>query len=218
MSEQMWQGFGFGEIGYLLIQEDIPAVAKARELFDLIEQAYSDDVAMAAVSSLVAHGLLEVGEDGLPRPRGAAAVFTYAIAEATRWTRIGFFSGSDEAVDGAVVVHAPDATVILQPRQGGAWVMVVKSPEVSDSDAIWTLIESFRDATASASIFIEVSDSAAGATLFADRNGERSWTVALGASSLWSEQRREDVGDDALRDLVCALVQQDLSASATGER
>lgn len=211
MSEQVWQGFGFGEIGYLLIQDDVPVVAKAREMFDLIDQAYAEDVAIAAVSSLVAHQLLEIGEDGLPRPLGAAAVLAYAIAEATRWTRIGFFSEGDEAIDGAVLLHAPEVTAILQPRQGGAWLMVVKAPEVSDAEAIWALISGFRDAHEKASVFVEVSDLAAGATLFADHRGDDSWNIALGECALWPEQRRDDVDGPVLETLLRTAVEDDLS-------
>ncbi|MGC0369913.1 hypothetical protein [Microbacterium sp. SLBN-111] len=212
MSEQTWQGFGFGEIGFLLIQDDLPAVKKAREVFDLVDHAYADDVAVASMSSLIAHGLLEIDSDGVPQPRGAATVLSYAVAEATRWTRIGFFSGSDEAIDGAVLLHAPALTAILQPRQGGSWLMLAKAPEVSDGEALWALVSGFRDGHEAASTFVEVSTVGGRATLFADRAGAVSWTLALGESALWPEQRRTDVDDNALRELLNALVVDDLAA------
>ena len=209
MTAQNWQGFGLGEIGFLLIQGDVPAVAKARELFALVEQAYAEDVTVASLSSMIAHGLLEIGEGGVPRPLGAAAVLAYAIAEATRWTRIGFFSRGDEAIDGAVILHAPSVTAILQPRQGGAWLMLVKAPEISDADAVWTLVAGFRDAHEVASTFVETSSSAGNATLFADRVGGEEWNLAMGESSLWSEQRHDSVDDDTVRTLLTTMFGQE---------
>lgn len=214
MSEQIWNGFGFGELGYLLIQQDASAVARAREMFDLIEQAYAEDVAMSAVSSLVARGLLEIGAGGVPRPLGPAALLTYAIAEATRWIRVGFFADSEEAADGAVILHAPDATLILQPRQGGAWVMVAKAPGVGDDEAVWALISSFRHSTTPVSVFLEVRDEGDPATMFARSDGV-SWSLAVGASARWREERREGVDDDGLRDLLRAMIVGDLAASGS---
>ena len=217
MTGKSWQGFGFGEIGYLLIQDDLPAVAKAREVLDLVDHAYSEDVSIAAVSSLVAHGLLEIDAEGFPRPLGAAAVLTYAFAEATRWTRIGFFSQGDEAVDGAVLISSPSVTAILQPRQGGAWLMLVRAPDITDVDAVWALIAGFRDEHAAASAFIDVSDVSGGATLFVERRTDTSWTLALGESTLWPEQRRDGVGDADIREVLHMALTDDLSTAPSAD-
>jgi hypothetical protein len=111
-------GFGIAELLYLLSCYNTPSTAKTADFLMLPWPSTSDDMRVAATSSLLARHQLKLRDDELV-PTGLALALAYAFGHAVRWTNVTFLS--DDAPQAAVFLQAPDLAAFLQPRGLGGW-------------------------------------------------------------------------------------------------
>jgi hypothetical protein len=119
-------GYGIAELLYLLGCYDTPSTAKTAEALMLPWPSTSDDMRVAATSSLLARQQLKLSGNELV-PTGLALALAYAFGHANRWTNVSFLS--DEEPQAAVFVQAPDLAAFLQPRGLGGWHAQVQMPD-----------------------------------------------------------------------------------------
>lgn len=111
-------GFGRAEVACLLTRHPGPLADRSAATLGVDLESVSDDVHRAGLSSLLARGLVRQHE-GRFLPRSAAALLDYTMGAATRWTSIDI--AHEQGSDLAVVLHAPEALALLQPRALGSW-------------------------------------------------------------------------------------------------
>lgn len=199
-------GFGAAEVAYLLSRQTGPAIDKAWELLSLQPELTGQEVRAAGASSLLARGLLAVVGDRLELD-GAATALLYGFAAAERWTQIGFLS--DETADGAILVQAPELSLLLQPRQLGTWYVLFQNPEVAAAEALRVIVDAHLDRAADAAVFLGSETLEASSTLYL-RRALGAYRVAQGA----------DITDEqipvrpATRDEVDALLAELVTTTA----
>lgn len=176
-----WAGFGYSEIAFLMSQMEGSAVDTARAYFDFDDSVWSNDVLSAGLSSLFARALLmHRGEDALI-PHEEAALLSAGINDAQLWARIVFLQEGGVVADSALMMHGEEITILLQPRNFGSWVMIVKSPETSDGRAVMALAEGFLEANPAGTVLVTAeTESSERAARFA-RAGDV-WSVDYPAS------------------------------------
>ncbi|MBS1907167.1 MAG: hypothetical protein JST33_11505 [Actinobacteria bacterium] len=140
-----WVGFGYSEIAFLLSQMDGPAIEKARGCFDFQPSVFSDEVRGAGLSSLFARSLVVHQDDDVLVPDREAALLAVGIAGARLWSRIAFLGEGEVVADSALMIAGEEITLLLQPRNFGSWVMMVRSPDLSNGHAVMALAESFLE-------------------------------------------------------------------------
>ncbi len=204
-----WVGFGYGELVCILMQFDDVTRAVGKELFDLADSVLTEDVAAAGLSSLAARELVRPSEDGAAVTDGAAALLTFAFAELESTVRIGLLSSSDEIADAAVLLRAPGTTLLLQPRNFASWVMVAKTPEISDAEAVFAFVEGFLTAHEGSAAFIEIGPDAGGATAFVRAAGTEQWELITGATAHEEEVRRPDLDAGQVRRHLATVLGED---------
>jgi hypothetical protein len=192
-------GFGSAEIAYLLSRYEPAAVARAAALLQIDLTRAGQPVFASGASSLLARGFAHVEGDEVVLD-GAAAVLAYAFVAGTHWTEIGLMASREETADGAVMIQAPQAVAMLQPRALGTWFLLLKDPQVSSVQAVRILAEAFLATHAGGAVFLGARTPSWDATLFLRRGETTAWELARGASPFWGEATKlaaDDAGLDA---------------------
>lgn len=172
-------GYGSGELAFILTSFDHSATAESARALGMDLAEVSDEVRAAGASSLMAKGCLDI-VDGQANLSGVAEILGYTLAAATRWTELGFFASRDEMIDGALVVSAPEATTLMQPRALGAWMTVLKDPAHSDAAAVRALIEAFASSTPGGVVFLATRANGQSSTVFIRTLADGRWEIVEG--------------------------------------
>ena len=199
-------GFGAAEIAYLLSRYEPAAVARAAALLQLDLTQAGQPILAAGASSLLARGFAHLDGDEVVLD-GAAAVLAYTFVAGTHWTEIGLMASRQETTDGAVMIQAPEAVVMLQPRALGTWFVLVKDPRVSSGRAVRRLAEAFLASRTGGAVFLGARTAAWEATLFLRRGETSAWELARGAAPFWGEATRLPADDAELDAALEALLQ-----------
>lgn len=198
-------GFGAAEMAYLLSRYEPGAMARVAGLLRVDLAAATPAVLAAGASSLVAHGFAELqGEDVVLR--GEAAVLAYALVKGEHWTELGFLAARDQFADGALMIQAPEAVVLLQPRSLGTWYLVMKDPEVTPRDAVRILAEAYLDSHPGSAVFLGAHTSTWTATMFLRRGDTSAWELVRGAAPFWVEATAGPAGDGEVNAALDALL------------
>lgn len=179
-------GFGSAELAFILASFG-PAAAESARVMGMDLDAASDEVRAAGASSLFAKGWLDIIA-GDASPSGPAEVLGYVLAAATRWTELGFMASREEMLDGALVVSAPEATMLMQPRALGSWTTVLKDPAHGDAEAVRALIDAFAATTPGGVIFLATRSTGEPSTLFIRPQQDGRWEMIEGEATADSSE------------------------------
>jgi hypothetical protein len=134
-------GFGHGELACLLSRHPGPAVGRSAEALRVDLAQVSEEIQRAGLSSLLARGLVQQEPDRFS-PRSSAALLDYAAGAAERWTTIEIVHA--QAPDLAVVLHAPQALALLQPRALGTWYAAFTGAVDQPAGTVMALVNAVR--------------------------------------------------------------------------
>lgn len=205
--EEQYTGFGAAEVAYLLSRyEPVGAAAKSAELLRIDLEKAGSSVLASGASALLARGLARLDGDEVVL-EAEAAVLAYALVAGTHWTEIGFMASRDQTTDAAVMIQAPQAVVLLQPRALGTWYLLVKDPKVSAGDAVRKLAEAFLAEHPGAAVFLGAHTAQWDATLFLRRDDLFGWELAKGAAPFWDEAAPAPATDAELDQALAAVLQ-----------
>lgn len=171
--------YGSAELAFILTSFDPSTTTDSARAMGMDLKAVSVEVRAAGASSLMAKGLLEI-VDGQTRLTGTAEDLGYTLAAAARWTELGFLASQEELLDGALVVSAPEATILMQPRALGSWTTAMKDPAHSDAEAVQALIEALLANTADGVVFLSTRSDGQVATLFVRSRAAGLWEIVEG--------------------------------------
>lgn len=176
-------GYGSAELAFILTSFDPDAMAESARALGMDLTDVSDEARAAGASSLMGKGCLDI-VDGQASLSGVAEILGYTLVAATRWTELGFFASREEMLDGALVVSAPEATILMQPRALGAWMTVLKDPTHSDADAVRSLVEAFAGSTPGGIVFLATRADGESATLFIRPLPDGRWEIVEGEATV----------------------------------
>lgn len=169
-------GFGIAELLYLLGCYDTPSTARTAESLMLPWPSTSDDMRVAATSSLLARQQLTRRGDELV-PTGLALALAYAFGHANRWTSVSLLS--DAEPQAAIFIHAPDLAAFLQPRGLGGWFAQVQMPDNSVAGTLAQVASQHCSQAPNAKVVISsVSDSSPARNVVL-RPAGKDWEAAL---------------------------------------
>lgn len=169
-------GFGIAELLYLLGCYDTPSTARTAESLMLPWPSTSDDMRVAATSSLLARQQLTLRSDELV-PTGLALALAYAFGHANRWTSVSLLS--DAEPQAAIFIHAPDLAAFLQPRGLGGWFAQVQMPDNSVAGTLAQVASQHCSQAPNAKVVISsVSDSSPARNVVL-RPAGKDWEAAL---------------------------------------
>lgn len=197
-------GFGSAEVAYLLSRYEGSQVERTTKVMSLNENP-PDQFVAAGASALLARGMLEVVGDRMDLI-GPAQVAAYTMAATEHWTEVGFMADSDNAVDGAVILQAGDATALMYPRALGTWYMMLKSPELTTSESVLKLAEAFLAEHGEGAVFLSAQTQAWAATLFLRRRTDGQWELAKGDAPFWEAAGVESATLDQVRQALALIL------------
>jgi len=174
---ETYVAFGAAEVSYILARYPGEATTRSAAMLRVDPGAASPEVLAAGASSLLAHELGTV-EDGLLALSGAAELLAYTVSQATHWTEVAFFVEREQVADGALIIQAPLATMILQPRALGTWLAMVKRPEVSPREAVMMLTGAFLVVHPDGVVFLAAETPDGSDALFLRRDNDGRWDIA----------------------------------------
>lgn len=112
--------FGWAELRYLLRVNDTPGARTSTSVLGFDEAPLDDVTTSAALSSLLARGLMSTDGDRV-LARGEAAAFQAVAGRAVRWSAVSL--RSHDVGDLLVLVEDGYGLALMQPRSLGTWFM-----------------------------------------------------------------------------------------------
>lgn len=193
-------GFGSAEVAFMLAHSN-PAGSVAASALNVDLTEASPDIVAVGASSLFARGLITIDRDELSIVE-AAEVAAYVISETQTSASIGLLDSNRESVDAFVMLSAPLATLVFQPRALGSWVTFAKDPDLTDAEALWAIIESFAGDHPEGTAFVSRVAGGDEETLFMQSQSNGLWDLVRGASSREGERRESAASASAARDML----------------
>jgi hypothetical protein len=132
-------GFGIADMAYVLQLQDTPASLISAEQFRLLSESKDAGLVRAGLSSLIARGLAEVGQDSVVTFDPRVDAVAYTVANAVRWTQLDLLRSS-ELGDSVLHVESDRTRLLFQPRTMLTWFAVPQDSGVTAERAEMFLI------------------------------------------------------------------------------
>ncbi|RDV09815.1 hypothetical protein DXK94_13000 [Arthrobacter sp. RT-1] len=138
-------GFGIADMAYVLQLQDTPASLTSTEQFRLLDESKDAGLVRAGLSSLIARGLAEVGQDSVVTFDPRVDAVAYTVANAVRWTQLDLLRSS-ELGDSVLHVESDRTRLLFQPRTMLTWFAVPQDSTVSAERAeVFLISEHLRE-------------------------------------------------------------------------
>ena len=199
-------GYGAAELAYAISLTDGVHRSQAAEFLQVSEAFLTEQIIAIGASSLLARGELTVRGDSLVAG-GGLRLLSATLQTATRWTEIALIT--DVGAEAAVYVQAPDLSVFLQPVSLGAWEIVVKAPEATDSALLKQIIDGSIERHSVGVVYFGTETADAERNhLFVRATYEGRWDVAdvADVEPAGEQNRTDGVDTAALIDTLAAFV------------
>jgi hypothetical protein len=126
-------------MAYVLQLQDTPASLTSTEQFRLLDESKDAGLVRAGLSSLIARGLAEVGQDSVVTFDPRVDAVAYTVANAVRWTQLDLLRSS-ELGDSVLHVESDKTRLLFQPRTMLTWFAVPQDSAVPAERAEMILI------------------------------------------------------------------------------
>lgn len=159
-------GLGFGEMVFLTVFPRTETATRSLEHLRLDQQVLTDDVQLAAVSSLYARGYLETTDGENFQPAAGGAAITYALGTAKTWISVAFLAG--ETSDSLMIVLGEEVPLLVTQRIMGSFYVTFLDPEFDQLEMLWSVIERQFEREPASTVFINIdhNDDTPSSTIF----------------------------------------------------